>query len=359
MEIKEDFLGFKFANVDSESLGIVRVSSSDRYDESLQPDIKDVTAEIPGMDGEYYFGSTFGPRTFEIEFAFDSMTEEQFRQMRKVFGRKQQSELIFNERPYKKYLAKIESPIELSYVCFDEKAKTVGAARDGVRVTDRTPITEEVDGEQVITGYSITREQVTPFEYSDSTRRVYKGEGKISFICYFPFAKSVFKVLPTDEEDSDWAVSSGILNSTLYSLFDTYSAGAINIYNAGDLPTGFRLYIPFNGNTIDAMTISYYSVANNEDYDGQLKLNQITKIGNDVGILINTDNELIQGVAEIGTTVSGNVTYKTSGHIYNQYVDAGHFFKLLPNLTHSDGATIEISNDSLQGVQIFYDYLYF
>ncbi len=107
------------------------------------------------------------------------------------------------------------------------------------------------------------------------------------------------------------------------------------------------------------MTISYYSVANNEDYDGQLKLNQITKIGNDVGILINTDNELIQGVAEIGTTVSGNVTYKTSGHIYNQYVDAGHFFKLLPNLTHSDGATIEISNDSLQGVQIFYDYLYF
>ena len=65
-----DFTGFTFGGVSSSSLGITRVSSGDRYNEDLHPEIKDITAEVPGADGEYYFGSTYGPKKIDIEIAF-------------------------------------------------------------------------------------------------------------------------------------------------------------------------------------------------------------------------------------------------------------------------------------------------
>ena len=41
--MKGDFLGFSFDGTHSKDLGIVHVSSSDRYDENLFPEIKDKT----------------------------------------------------------------------------------------------------------------------------------------------------------------------------------------------------------------------------------------------------------------------------------------------------------------------------
>ena len=128
-----DFLGFTFGDVHSSNLGITRVSGGDRYDEDLHPEIKDRTAEVPGLNGQYYFGSDFGEKTFDLEIAYDHLTEEQFRKLRQVFGTKEIKALIFDERPYKTYMVKIGSPIELSYICFDEPKKVVGEPRDGVK----------------------------------------------------------------------------------------------------------------------------------------------------------------------------------------------------------------------------------
>ncbi len=161
MEQRGDFIGFSFAGIHSSTLNIIRTSDGDRFDENLIPDVKDITAEIPGMDGEYYFGSTYGNRTFDISIAYDHMSESDIRRLRQVFGRKQIGELIFDERPYKKYMVKIESPIELSYVCFDEPKKEL-IDFDGIY--GETQVSRAVTGKQ----------------------RVYKGEGKISFIAMSP-----------------------------------------------------------------------------------------------------------------------------------------------------------------------------
>ena len=366
-----DFLGFTFGNVHSSDLGITRVSGGDRYDEELHPEIKDRTAEVPGLNGEYYFGSDFGPRSFDIEIAFDSLSEKQFRKLRQVFGTKDIKKLIFDERPYKYYLAKLESPIELSYVCFDEPKKIIGAARDGVRVANRIPITEEVEGEEQIIGYTIEREQVTPYEYQEGTQRVYKGEGKITFKAYFPFAKSVYKVLPSNEEGSDWAVSSGILTEEEYSPaeptitkqpYDSYiiDTSSINVYNPGDVETGFRMYIPFVGSdSATQITLTYQAKENLTDFDilqftlpKQGRQYGIDENSYDVGVLIDTNNVLIIGVSEYTDN-----QYITSGNLYNDCIDAGYFFKLQPN-DKEDKAKIVITNGN-QGIRIFYDYLYF
>ena len=401
MVTKADFIGFEFAGKHSSELGIIRTSDGDRFSEQLTPEIKDITVEAPGMHGEYFFGSTYGNRTFEVQIAYDHLTEEQFREMRKLYGRRNVGELIFDERPYKKYLAKIESPIELSYICFDEpKRKIVGIndndKRYGVRAVDRIPITETVVDEdtqeeiEIETGeYEIQRERIYPYEREEGTERIYKGNGSISFVCYFPFAKSVYKQIPISEEESDWVISSGILTAAEYATIDKYDneTGIINVYNAGDVPTGFRLYIPFDAgveSTLEPIELTYKNILSAEWTD-ILKIEEITKKGDDVGILIDTNNGLIVGVnpqlttetsivydsqtgalvnaeaqnVEVGITydINGNAQYSTSGNIYNEYVEAGDFFKLQPNLKN-DGATIEITGGK-EGIEIFYDYLYF
>ena len=401
MVTKADFIGFEFAGKHSSELGIIRTSDGDRFSEQLTPEIKDITVEVPGMHGEYFFGSTYGNRTFEVQIAYDHLTEEQFREMRKLYGRRNMGELIFDERPYKKYLAKIESPIELSYICFDEpKRKIVGIndndKRYGVRVVDRIPITETVVDEdtqeetEIETGeYEIQRERIYPYELEEGTERIYKGDGSISFVCYFPFAKSVYKQIPISEEESDWVISSGLLTAAEYATIDKYDneTGIINVYNAGDVPTGFRLYIPFDAgaeSTLEPITLTYKNILGAQMAD-ILSIEAITKKDNDVGILIDTNNGLIIGVkpqlttetsivydsqtgalvnaeaqnVEVGITydINGNAQYSTSGNIYNEYVEAGDFFKLQPNLKN-DGATIEITGGK-EGIEIFYDYLYF
>ena len=110
--MKGDFIGFSFDGVHSDDLNIVRVADGDGYTENLQPNLEDLTAHVNGMDGDYYFGSDYQNKEISIPIAFDSVTESQLRQLRGLFGRQKIGVLIFDEVPYKKYLAKISAPIE-------------------------------------------------------------------------------------------------------------------------------------------------------------------------------------------------------------------------------------------------------
>ena len=90
-----------------------------------------------------------------------------------------------------------------------------------------------------------------------------------------------------------------------------------------------------------------------------LEITNLEPIDGDDGFLINTDNNLIQGVRAVTNLSSGNVTYETTGNLYNQYITAGYFFKLEPTITIADNAKITITSNITNGFQIFYDYLYF
>ena len=363
----EDFTGFTFGGVHSSDLGIIRVSGGDRYEEQLHPEIKDRTAEVPGLNGDYYFGSDFGPRSFDIEIAFDSLTEEQFRKLRRVFGTKDIKQLIFDERPYKYYMAKLESPMELSYVCFDEPKKHIDMSGNayGVRWINETHTEDVIDEEtgeptdETIEVTERTRETIYPYVMDEGTQRIYKGEGKMSFICHFPFAKSVYKVLPSAEEESSWAISSGILNSEDYSTVDEYDSGEISLYNAGDLSTGFRLYLP--SSAIGAgISLNYRLHPNLYIVDASLALDAITLKSGDVGVMVDTTNNLIIGVSIEPTldTNTGIWNYTTSSNLYNEYINSGYFFKIEPSLDKYDRSALQIENGT-EGIVIFYDYLYF
>lgn len=353
-----DFIGFTFNGVRSTDLGILRVSDGDRYKNTLYPDIKDLSAEVNGKNGEYYFGNTYGTRHFNLNLAYDSMTEEQMRRLIQLFGRQQIGSLIFDEEPYKKYLVKVENPIELSYICFDDALfNTDTLEGGGIKGRDLT--------------YRTTRKINSLGE--PAVRRLYKGEGTIDLIGYYPFAKSCFKVLPAAgyKNIDEWAEASKILNSEDYHSFEGHGFDTVfedegsykaYVYNAGDLETSCRIYCPFSDNgvgyTYENLEINYSAYYGAEVHSLVLKGVEESNKTEDIGFLINTETGLIQGVESITYDVYDNPTINTSTSLYNKYVAAGEFFKLQPNLTYTDKSSI-IINGGNESIQIFYDYLYF
>lgn len=115
-----DFCGFQFNGVHSSELGLTRVSDGSRYNEDLVPGFSDKTAQIPGGDGMLYWESFYSSKPWNINVAFDDLTESEFRRLRQVFNTKERGELIFDELPYKVYKAKIQSPPQFKYICFDQ-----------------------------------------------------------------------------------------------------------------------------------------------------------------------------------------------------------------------------------------------
>ena len=148
MSIKGDFISFTYNGVHSTELGIVRTSSSNRYNDQLVPTSQDKTVAVPGGNGTYFFGSYYTQRTITLDIAYDEVTEETLRRMRKVFESDTIHPLIFDDAPYKVYYAKVQNQPVLKYIPF-----------------------QNYDN-----------------DFLNGTPRIYKGEGTINFICYDPFA---------------------------------------------------------------------------------------------------------------------------------------------------------------------------
>lgn len=365
--MRNDFIGFSFDGIHSSSLNIIRVSDGNRYEETILPEIEDTTLTIPGMDGDLYYNSRYGKKSFSIQIAYDNMLEIDFRKMVKLFSTKKVCPLIFDERPYKVYLAKLESPIQLDYVCFDQPKKTIGEtiSNSGVRVVSRE------NGE-------IIREDITPYiiDYTKK-QRVYKGDATIDLIATYPFAHSQFKTLEQYSTEGytnieEWAETSRILSQATYEELEldrVRQSSAIGynyeipVYNAGDIDTGYQLYIPYSGGLtsngiISASTGNYIYISSG---DNILAINpftsRLTKIRED-GILINTKNHLIEGVK-----VGGNGALITTGEIYNNYIEAGDFGTIKSLDYDLDNShlrqAIYLNCDQGAEAQIFYNYLYY
>lgn len=292
--MKQDFFGFQYCGVHTSDLNIVRVSDRSRYSENLSPVFQDNTAQMSGSDGTLYWESFDVNKSWQIRVAFDELSEVQHRRLRQVFNGKTIGELIFDELPFKAYTAKVQSPPQFETICFD------------------TP-----DG-----------------------ARIYKGEGIINFIGYYPYAKSVYKFLNefSDEEydnKAQWAAASG-MKSTRAS-YDGMGT-TINLYNAGDIETDWQAFY-----LINSFGSALTSISLNSGVDGQMVFASISRKNiNDAYIRINSRTNLIEGCDS-----SKNLT----GSLYNEFLVAGDFFKI------PLGESTFVSDTGCS--EIKYDYLYY
>lgn len=190
----QDFIGFSYGKWHCIRNGhVYRTSDGSRYNTNLIPTLTDKIIDAPGNDGQYYFNSFHKNRTFSVNIAFDELTELDLRGLRKCFNGKDIKELIFDERPYVAYDAKVTGIPAIKAICFDD----------------------------------------------ENGNRVYKGEGTIQFTCYNPYghtpnwvwtssfstkdadgrlASNYDKAVYTSKDQ--WLDASGLSESTLINVGD-------------------------------------------------------------------------------------------------------------------------------------------
>jgi len=310
-DFRGDFLGFTYNGIHSSELGIVRVNTGDRGEKTLSPNIKDSTVEIPGSDGIYFLSTQYQQNQFSINFAFDSVSEEDIRSMRLLFADKQIHDLIFDEEPYKAYSAKVASPVKISYICFDS---------------------------------------------ADGTSRIYKGEGSVLLTAFYPFARAPYQtwteyVVSTVEGRhydvngvciEEWVDASGLAESL--SGYNIFSGNTATLYNPGELVSPLSMVI--NVVTSDVVQISYQLSG---DTKGKMVIDT-SSLTVDGYYRLNSKLRLIEG----GTYVGG--VFTPNGVIHNDAIVAGDFFKIEPA---TDGQQLLLSATGIINVtNIQYDYLY-
>ena len=153
-----DFIGFTFNGCHSSEFNIYSVSDGSRYQDNLVPNPIDYTEQVPGGVGQYYFGSDMDIKEFPLSIAYDNLSELQVRELRNWLAPDTVGELSCDERPYKTYTAKISTSPSLSFICFDKYNSNTG-----------------------------------------KKERVYKGEGSINFVCYYPLG-----VVSGDKKQLGW-----------------------------------------------------------------------------------------------------------------------------------------------------------
>lgn len=277
--IKGDFIGFTIDGIHSVDLGIDRISNGSRYTQALLSDFSNSTKNVVGANRTDYFGVEYKSKEFSLEIAFDTVTEKQLRQMQKLFGTTKPVSLVFEETPYKTYYVKANNAPSLTWLCFD------------------------IDGE-----------------------RVYKGEGVISFISFFPygFCDPNYAANNNPENKNEWLAASGLKEQPL---------AANEVYNCGDFDTPFM---------VTGLTTSGSIVLG----DSKLEWSGITLENSDTKVRFNGHNQLIEGIDSNG---------KPTSNVYNKYITGGNWFSIPKDL---DITTIEITGFS-GTPELKYDILYY
>ena len=200
-----DFLGFRLGNIHSSELNITRVSNGDRYTETLTPQFNDMTAQVPGADGTYYWNTFYSQKPFTIDFAFDDLRDEDIRRLKQIFSFKGVKELVFDETAFKKYYVKCSAPPTLKYISF-------------------------------------------PFDEV----KVYKGEGSVNLVAYYPYGISTREYIYNSRKSQELE-NIGDLEAPFKLYYTFPSSGTIN------------LTLKSNGKTINQLNTSGISKLNNSD----------------------------------------------------------------------------------------------
>lgn len=376
-----DFYGFSFNGYHSSELGFIRTSDGDRYNENLGPEFQDKTVQIPGGDGTYFFESLDTKKSFTINIAFDNMSETQLRKLRQVFNGKDVGPLIFDECPYKAYIVKLQSPVQLKYICFDEPAR---GSQEWIHNHDLVPFNDTVQE---------NKERA-------SHRRVYKGEGTIQFVAYKPYAQAIHKYLSNFvgasdevlgpiqgqialENKSEWSEASRMLTSE--SAYSSALSAWIEpngtypywtIYNPGDLPMGFSLLLSKSAIVsapIFKIAQHFYSSSGSAVTTDAVSLNLdfsnlTARLSADSAnyIQFNTNTQLIEGYYETPNTqsVMSEQIQTRTGTLYNDAIVGGELFKVPPTESNTRwNSVIEVSTPNSSSAPNIYKadrfYLYY
>ena len=270
----DDLTGFKFGDYHSSQFGLIRVSNGSRYNEYLLPTLKNTTTDVPGMEGTLYFGTQKTTRSFQVDMAFDSLTEEDIRDIREWLTGAHS--LIFDERPYIQYMCILNSAPQLKYLTFEENGE-----------------------------------------------RIYKGELSVNFVSYLPYGYSIdgkkFIDDFLDENFEEWSNASHLAYKNFYEgetlhTYDKFEGNNVYVYNGGDVEADYVLTCYFTeGATakISMNDVSYeFSLRAKSENSTHLELSVNSKLQYARCRDVNIANEVIIGKSDYEIVLPSTEMFK-------------------------------------------------
>ena len=378
---KRDFVGFTFNGIHSSSLNILRVSDGSRYNEDLLPSFQDRVESNGGRDGTYYWSADYKQKNLPINFAFDSLTEGQFRKLKQTFGTKELCPLTFDELPYKYYMTKASNSPTISYICFDEKGERVYKGEGSIPLVAYYPYAKSKIKDVFKLVLKPTEADVVPEELNPEETYYVKQEGMFKKVSaaeaslldsYYKIPIEIRNIYPNIDE---WVISAGMREMDVYDKIDQ---NEIKICTNGDQISDFIAYCTFT-ETSTPLDIDFALDVNSgillSTAKNLLRLINVTPLAQlnqpkDEGILLNSKTNLIEGfrykkvnssdVQEeklyyvtnttsqkiekvLGKIIKENPSLYTdirsadikdiirSGNLYNQFIYSGDFFQIPTN----------------------------
>jgi hypothetical protein len=290
----QPFIGFTYNEKHSiDDLHIYRTSNGNRYDENLTPTMADKVVDVPGGDGQYYFGTTFKNRTFTVSYAFDNLKKADITEMKRVFSGDGIHELVFDEdrgadgKALKIWSAKVTGTATMKHLCFEENGKDI-----------------------------------------------YKGEGSITFTCYYPYARSENKGMHAFNTINTEFCNNGDLPAPFIGRFRRYKAesseGSSNYrMNSSDIIYG----VSYSDGSGNLSTVDIYFATSRQVGGGWYEWNSKT------GIVSYLDNDGTKTIIPIPDNAIVNIPVKAP-------IGSFWFLTSAPGATSRGSKYAKVLNDS-------------
>lgn len=113
--MQESFVGFTYNQIHSSYFHLIRTTNG-RVTMPLFGKTRDDIVERPNTDGQYFFASIKTSRIFSVDLTFTNLSNSVYQMMRNFYNMKGLHALIFDEEPYKVYMAKITGTANQKYL---------------------------------------------------------------------------------------------------------------------------------------------------------------------------------------------------------------------------------------------------
>lgn len=116
----EVYLTFQYKDRDSADMGLYAISQGGRYVKNIGPSFEDSVVDVPGYDGQYYYGTDVKQQTFTLSCFTHNLTLPEYDNLRSWLHPRGVGKLILPDQPYKYYIAKVAEVSPLSAIPLTE-----------------------------------------------------------------------------------------------------------------------------------------------------------------------------------------------------------------------------------------------
>ena len=284
------FLGFTYNGIHSSIVGITRTSHGNANEERLVPLMKDLSVENVGSDNSYHFGTLYTKREFVVNFCYEGMTEVQRMQITKLWKDGEIHDLIFDEYPYKVYAAKITGNSTFKELAFNHGAERTYSGEGTFVFTSFSPFArsryEYIEDYvvELIHEWVSTQEEEVLTRDAKFTQESQMENGSIAYGFVTHEHNTIGSVAMKDKDLDNWLLTERLksvasnsvidatdngglyfaLDDSFYNNLKEWSAssnlpsneeygyfenGECKIYNAGDVPMPFSVWIKMPNST--------------------------------------------------------------------------------------------------------------